>query len=142
LTLIIGLGLAILALLPAVGAQEGASQQTQLHSMNFVGRKFHFHYASGLEVKGHYRTASELSWEVLSGPEKGSSGAEKIYAQEVAPNVFFVSWLEKSGTSVSQVLDLNKLQVVAFVTFDAGSGRQSMFDKGTLTEVKSSAHSD
>jgi molybdenum cofactor biosynthesis MoaF-like protein len=49
--------------------------------------------------------------------------------------VFFISWLEKSGTSVSQVLDLNKMQVTAFVTFDASNGRQSMFDKGTLTEL-------
>lgn len=103
--------------------------------MNFVGKRFLFRYASGLEVTGHYRAADQMAWEALSGPSKGSKGTEKIHAQEVAPNVFFISWLEKTGTTVSQVLDLNKMQVTAFVTFDSGNGRQSMFDKGTLREL-------
>ncbi len=104
--------------------------------MNFVGKKFLFRYASGLEVTGDYRAADEMMWEALSGPSKGRQGTEKIHALEVAPNVFFISWLEKSGTTVSQILDLNKMKVKAFVTFDSDKGRQSMLDQGTLTEVK------
>jgi hypothetical protein len=36
---------------------------------------------------------------------------------------------------VSNVLDLNNRQVTAFVTFDAGEGRRSFFDKGVVEEI-------
>jgi phenolic acid decarboxylase len=103
--------------------------------MNFVGRKFIIRYESGLEVKAHYKSATELSWEALTGPSKGESGDETIYSSEVAPNIFFISWLEKKGISVSNVLDLNDSIVTAFVTFDTGGGRQSFFDKGVVAEI-------
>ena len=102
--------------------------------MNLIGKKLLFNYESGLQVIGHYSTQTEVSWEALTGPSKGSTGTESVQTAEVAPNIFFVNWIEKSGTTVSQVLDLDKLIVTAFVTFDTPQGRQSMFDKGTLTE--------
>jgi phenolic acid decarboxylase len=86
-------------------------------------------------VKAHYKSATELSWEALAGPSKGTSGDETIYSSEVAPNIFFISWLEKKGISVSNVLDLNDSVVTAFVTFDAADGRQSFFDKGVVAEI-------
>jgi hypothetical protein len=33
------------------------------------------------------------------------------------------------------VLDLNNRRMTAFVTFDAGKGRQSFFDKGVVEEI-------
>lgn len=104
--------------------------------MNFVGKKFLFRYGSGLEVIGHYTSRTRVHWEALTGPAKGDTGDEAIHAAEVAPNVFFISWLEQSGTSVSQVLDLNRSQATAFVTFETGQGRQSVFDNGTLIELQ------
>jgi phenolic acid decarboxylase len=103
--------------------------------MNFIGRKVIVRYESGLEVKAHYQSATELTWEALTGPSKGTSGSETIHASEVAPNVFFISWLENNGVSVSNVLDLNNSRMTAFVTFDAGNGRQSFFDKGVIEEI-------
>jgi hypothetical protein len=103
--------------------------------MNFVGRKFIIRYESGLEVKADYKSATELIWEALTGPSKGTSGSETIYASEVAPDVFFINWLENKGISVSNVLDLNNSRMTAFVTYDTGDGRQSFFDKGVITEI-------
>ena len=102
--------------------------------MRLIGKKLLFHYESGLQVIGHYSTPTEVSWEALTGPAKGSKGIESVDMAEIAPNIFFVNWLEKPGTTVSQVLDLDRLVVTAFVTFDTPEGRQSLFDKGTLTE--------
>jgi phenolic acid decarboxylase len=103
--------------------------------MNFVGKKIIIRYESGLEVKAHYKSATELTWEAPTGPSKVTSGNETIYSSEVAPNVFFISWLENNGVSVSNVLDLNDRRMTAFVTFDAGKGRQSFFDEGVVEEV-------
>jgi hypothetical protein len=102
--------------------------------MKLVGKTLLLRYQSGLQVIGHYRKSTEVTWEALTGPMKGSKGTEVVNMTEVAPNIFFVNWLEKSGTTVSQVLDLDKSIVTAFVTFDTPNGRQSLFDIGTLTE--------
>ena len=102
--------------------------------MNLIGKKLLFLYKSGLQVIGDYSTPTEVSWEALTGPAKGTRGTESVHTAEVARNIFFVSWVEKSGTTVSQVLDLDRFVVTAFVTFDTPQGRQSMFDTGTLTE--------
>lgn len=103
--------------------------------MNFIGRKILIRYESGLEVEAHYKSATELTWVALTGPSKGTSGSETIYSSEVAPGVFFISWLENNGVSVSNVLDLNNRRMTAFVTFDPGNGRQSFFDKGVVEEI-------
>jgi phenolic acid decarboxylase len=103
--------------------------------MNFIGKKIIVRYESGLEVKANYKSATELTWEALTGPSKGTSGNETIYSSEVAPNVFFISWLENNGVSVSNVLDLNNSRMTAFVTFETGNGRQSFFDKGVIEET-------
>jgi hypothetical protein len=85
-------------------------------------------------VIGHYSENSEVNWEALTGPATGTQGTETANIAEIAPDIFFVGWVEKSGTTVSQVLDLNKGVATCFVTFDTPNGRQSMFDKGSLTE--------
>ena len=69
--------------------------------MNLLGKKLLFNYQSGLQVIGHYSNPTEVSWEALSGPAKGSKGRESVDTAEIAPNIFFVNWVEKSGTTVS-----------------------------------------
>jgi hypothetical protein len=56
-------------------------------------------------------------------------------AVPVLKRVHFISWLEHNGLTVSQVLDLNKMVVCAFITFETVEGRQCAFDKGTLADV-------
>ena len=103
-------------------------------SMTLTDRPLMLRYQSGLDVLGKYGS-NTVVWEALSGPARGSSGTESTQVAAIAPGIFFVSWIEQNGTTVSQVLDLNLLQVTAFVTYTAGSGRQSHFDVGTI-EIK------
>lgn len=119
----------------SLGWPSDGVAQTPEKPPAFVGKRILIKYDSGLELKAHYRSATQLTWENLTGRTKGQQGTEAIHAVEVAPNVFFISWLEKSGVSVSNVVDLRNRRVSAFITFDAGQGRQAMLDKGTLTEV-------
>ncbi len=103
--------------------------------MSLVGKQLLFRYESGLEVVGHYTGEATIEWEARTGPAKGSRGTERTHAREVAPGIFFVSWVESSGTTVSQVLDFNTHQVTAFVTYAAGAERQAMLDRGSITEL-------
>lgn len=108
--------------------------RAEVQPMSFVGKTIVISYDSGLRIQAHYRSDTELTWRALTGPEQGQEGTEEIHAAEVAPDVFFISWLESSGVSVSNVLDFQSKVVFAFVTFDAGGFRQAAFDKGTLQE--------
>jgi MoaF C-terminal domain len=105
--------------------------------MSFVGRRILIKYESGLHVEAHYTNSTQVFWKAITGPEAGTTGTETIYALEVAPKVFFISWLEKSGVSVSQILDLERITAAAFVTFDTEAGRQCHFDRGTFIEIAS-----
>ncbi len=44
--------------------------------MNFVGKTFIMRYESGLEVKGDYKSSTELEWEAVTGPYQGTKGPE------------------------------------------------------------------
>lgn len=112
-----------------------AHQRSKEGGMELVGKSLLLKYQSGLEVIGHYRSDAHLEWETASGPQRGARGSESVHVAQVAPHVFFVSWLEKSGVTVSQVLDLDQSKVTAFVTFDTEQGRQSQFDRGAITEL-------
>ncbi|MGH8494599.1 MAG: phenolic acid decarboxylase [Gammaproteobacteria bacterium] len=127
-----------IALLLLAASASGLAQEpvTENQTMHFVGRKLLFSYESGLRVMGHYKSATELDWKALSGPSAGSSGSETIYAVETSPKVFFISWVEEAGTTVSQVLDFKTSRVRAFVTYRTAERRQGMLDKGTFAEEK------
>jgi phenolic acid decarboxylase len=102
---------------------------------SFVGNRYTFHFNSGLQVEAYYASNKELQWKALSGPSVGTSGTENIYAITLAPNQYFISWVESNGTTVSNVLNLSTMKVVAFVTFPSGASRQAMTDEGTIHEI-------
>jgi phenolic acid decarboxylase len=104
--------------------------------MTLEGRKFLYTYKSGLRVEGEFLSGSRVAWRALSGPAAGSSGTEAASVTEARPDLWFVSWVEGSGTTVSQVLDLHLMAVTSFVTFDAGGSRRGMLDTGDLKEIR------
>lgn len=101
-------------------------------SMTLSGKTLTLTYNSGLIVRGTY-SADSVRWEALAGPAKGSTGSERTYVQALSPTTWFVSWVEASGTTVSQILDLDARKVWAFVTFAAGNARQATLDHGSIT---------
>jgi phenolic acid decarboxylase len=103
--------------------------------VNFAGRRLRLVYDSGIEIEGHYVSDSELIWKAIAGPPAGQSGTEQIQAAEVAPDVFFISWVEEGGLTLSQVLNLKDMKVISFVTMDMGGRRSGMLQSGTVTEV-------
>lgn len=100
--------------------------------MTLTGRTLTLTYQSGLIVRGTYG-ADSVSWEALSGPAQGRTGTERTYVHALSPTTYFVSWVEASGTTVSQVLDLDSRRVWAFVTYPTGATREAMMDRGTIS---------
>lgn len=95
-----------------------------------IGNRFVLRYRSGLVVEASYPAANQLVWKSGKG-----SGTENASIDEIVPGVFFVSWLEKKGTSVSNVINLNANTVNSFVTYPGKKGRESKSDAGTVERV-------
>lgn len=123
---------AILLLLSACLACVGSGAEET--DMSFVGKTVVIRYESGLELQAHYQSDTRMTWTALSGPQEGQQGTERIAAEEVAPGVFFISWVEENGVTVSNVLNFHSHGAFAFVTFDAGGSRRSAVEKGMFHE--------
>ncbi|MDO5616010.1 MAG: hypothetical protein Q4G16_07460, partial [Cruoricaptor ignavus] len=69
-------------------------------------------------------------------------GDEKMNMKKIADSLFFVNWIEKDGTSISQILDFETKSVTVFCTFadeeNPRGKRSNIFFEGTIDEVKSS----
>jgi len=124
---------AILLLLSAGLACIGVDAQEE--DLSFVGKSVVIRYESGLELQAHYESDTRMTWTALSGPQEGQQGTESISAEEVAPGVFFISWVEENGVTVSNVLNFHSHRAFAFVTFDVGGARRSAVEKGVFHEV-------
>lgn len=77
----------------------------------------------------------QLQWKALTGPSAGTSGNERIYTIVLAPHLYFISWVESNGTTVSNVVDLSRMRVAAFVTFQGATERQAVTDEGSIREI-------
>jgi phenolic acid decarboxylase len=104
--------------------------------MTLEGRAFIYTYKSGLKVEGEFLGSSRLRWRAITGPAAGKTGEEAASIAELRPGLWFVSWVETSGATVSQTLDLETMTVNNFVTFDTPGGRRGMLDAGTLEETR------
>lgn len=79
-----------------------------------------------------YGDNGQLRWEGIEGVAKGEYGQEKITYRELAPGLFFINSLGESGFSVGQILDLNKMEVLAYNTYDGDGKRKELFRFGTI----------
>ncbi|WP_081417521.1 MoaF-related domain-containing protein [Paenibacillus sp. Soil522] len=131
---------------PILPFQSFAAQNTELltqkvvisqssNQKTFIGKSYRIIFEDGYVFNATYIDESHLHWEEIEGPFKGLAGDEKMTYRQLAPGLFFVNWLEETGVSVSQVLDLNKMIVHAFMTYEKNGKRQELFHSGTLTPL-------
>jgi len=87
-------------------------------SSELAGKEFKFYFhADNQVIKYAFRNASSLTWEILEGPDKGQSDAEKYEAICVAPDIYFVDYVRKNlpNVSVSLALALNTGAATALI---------------------------
>ncbi|MCU4836751.1 MoaF N-terminal domain-containing protein [Bacillus cereus] len=98
----------------------------------FIGKTFTITYDENDIFKVKYVDDKTIEWEGIEGVAKGASGKENITYRQLSPGIFFINWLEKEGFSVSQTLDLNKMTVYAYNTYDEDGKRKELFRTGKL----------
>ncbi|KAH7296621.1 hypothetical protein KP509_26G030900 [Ceratopteris richardii] len=89
-------------------------------------------YSNGWSYEVYYKNNCTIDYQVRSGPMQGrmvkgqeikikqlKTGyvSEDLEGGSVEPPVYMVSWVEPTGTSVTQVLNLNELEVNTTIFF-------------------------
>lgn len=98
----------------------------------FAGRTYLFQVDNGAAFRNAYSAdGTRLRWEGL-GESAGQWEDVPLHVALVAPDVYFVSWTERSGLTVSHVMDLVTMTVRAFWTYEGEGGRVGELHTGTL----------
>lgn len=100
--------LATLTLLGGCAALRGQSADP------YIGQ-FTYRYSSGDTYEIIVPDATRLSWRATGGAELGHRGDEQPERIKIADGIYFATWIEADGTTVTQVLDFNDNTVHATV---------------------------
>lgn len=106
----------------------------------FAGKSYSLQVDNGIELRDQYAgDGRSLHWEATKGPTKGQSETVDLNVVEVADGVYFVSWLESSGMTISRVMNFKTGEVQLFWTMPASDGvggRSAEMHTGTIQQMK------
>lgn len=96
---------------------------TQDHEITLIGHMATLSYP-GLTANVKYLNDSTIYWKTTDEKDCVAEGTNRMVTKKIDGTKFFVSWIEKDGTTVSQVIDLEKKTVEAFLTLDDAKGKR------------------
>lgn len=83
-----------------------------------------------------YTSATSLHWKTIQKDGQVAEGDEVINYKKISNGIFFLNWIEKDGFTVSQIVDVQKGEVSAFLSFDDKESEQgkrsSVFTEATF----------
>jgi phenolic acid decarboxylase len=83
-----------------------------------AGHRFEQIYDNGVTYLISFECERTLRWEVVAGPEAGQAATELYDSVQIAPNIYFITWLEEGGAVISQVADYNQMIVYTSLACD------------------------
>ena len=95
------------------------------------GGTYEIVYDNGHRVNVIYHDAGRLSWNT---PE-GDSGTEKTTTVALGSATYFLSWVEESGTAVSQVIDLTTGRTHSVVSTWSPTARLTLLYSGRIKKL-------
>jgi len=64
-----------------------------------------------------YLTDSTLHWKTTTTKGTVAEGTEKVFLKKLNESQFFINWIEESGLTISQVIDMKNNNVTSFASF-------------------------
>jgi len=116
-----------------------APKDTVAAPVKIIGKTGYINFPGGIKVEENFTSDSTLHWKFTDPAGKITEADERVTSKKINDSVYFINWIEKTGLTVSQILDINKKTATAFTShFDEKSDRgqrSSLFLEGSL-EVK------
>lgn len=75
-------------------------------------------YDNGVAYRISFQCNRTLRCEALAGPEAGHVAIRLYDSVQIAPNIYFITWLEEDDSVISQVLDYNRMIVYTSLACD------------------------
>lgn len=112
--------------------QNKSEEHTEI---NIIGKQATIEYPD-FRADMTYSSDSVLHWKTTAKADnKVEEGTENFSYKKIAKNIFFLNWIEKDGTTISQVIDCNRQQVSVYLSYsDNANGRGGR--NGILIEGK------
>jgi len=124
------------------------SENLLADSEELSGRSFEFSFENGTATRCCFNNKHDLTWEIIKGPDKGSSGQETYRATCIRKNICFVDYVSQTlrATSVSMIID-TKTKVATWVVGslpDEAETKKDAFSRASegleLTTVSAEFH--
>lgn len=90
--------------------------------------QFLYQYEGGTVYRVSVPNDTQMHWQCIQGSESGAAGDEKPQRIAVNDNIYFVTWTERSGAQVTQVLDFSQMHVYSTVVI----GKEKFILRGTI----------
>ena len=97
-----------------------------------VNRKYEWTYTTGMTGSVVF-TEDLANWEILEGPNKGSSDSNKYKAREVDEDIYFVQWHEANNKITVTLLINEKLKKVYS---SVASADELEFESGDIHKIE------
>lgn len=101
------------------------------------GKTLDLNYTSGDHYHVTVLSDTQLRWQSLGVSDGGPAAETEDYTvKQITDNTYFVSWMEQSGMTVSEVIDFGTRKVYATITWGdttKANGRDSVTIEGTAT---------
>ncbi|MDH1766665.1 hypothetical protein N5D37_13685 [Comamonas aquatica] len=136
------------AVAPAEQSSPGDGDQRRIQSMVAKGACMTMHYTGALlgreaviqfpesTAQVRYSVRGDLHWCVTDKNGNVTQGNERLSYLQLSDTLHFLNWIEKTGFTVSQVIDTENGTVKAFWSyadeFSERGHRASMFVDGTF----------
>lgn len=115
----------------------------QASDTTLVGKRIHLSFEGNTSVV-EYLSHQQLYWFSKDSIHGEKEGRDNYSALHIEPHVFFVNWVERDGTTVSQILDLRERTCQAFITSNVYSvkknARVTATLSGKITHIEDSVH--
>ena len=112
-----------LALLASACCCKQDKCNTQDYEITLIGHMATLSYP-GLTANVKYLNDSTIYWKTTDEKDSVAEEINRIVMKKIDGTKFFVNWIEKDGTTVSQVIDVEKKTVEAFLTFNDAKGKR------------------
>jgi hypothetical protein len=117
------IALTSIVLLTSVCCCKQDKCNTQDHDIILIGHKATLSYP-GLTTNVKYLNDSTIYWKTTDEKDSVAEETNRMVMKKIDGTMFFVNWIEKDGTTGSQVIDVEKKTVEAFLTLDDAKGKR------------------
>lgn len=114
-TIILGLGLSNANAQKTIIKKSNKNQKMETKKIPVIGNKFKADFGQ-MAFELNFQSETQLTFRSLNQSDLGATETVQIKKTEIRPNVYMVTWKEKSGTTVTHLEDFEKQTVYTNIT--------------------------